>query len=219
MGLAIAWVSGCTMTPTMDKVPPTSADLTGDWVLERHASDDVRARLTPLIAKKERKWRSLERRFEDDAPALGPDAELPPEAMHRGGQQEPSTIQWIRQQRQHAADELIAFISPATKLEIRQSSEHGRHEISVHNDKQEGTRILVPGETSALFISMGSFDLSSGWQKTRFVVDMRGTEGNSMHIVQYYTLMTSNTELEMHMEAYIPEIGKQEFRFLYKRTQ
>jgi hypothetical protein len=217
LALSIAWVSACSMSPTMNKVPPKDTDLTGDWALERHASDDVRARLAPLMEKRERKWRSLERRFEDDAPVRGPDAELPPEATHRGGQQEPTTIQWVRQQRQHAADELIAFVSPATKLEIRQSMQHGHQEISVHNDKQEGTRVLAPGETSALFNSMGSFDLSSGWQKTRFVVDMRGTEGNSMHIIQYYTLLESDTVLEMNMEAYLPELGKQKFRFVYKR--
>jgi hypothetical protein len=65
---------------------------------------------------------------------------------------------------------------------------------------------------------MGGFALSSGWQKTKFVVDMRGTGENSAHIIQYYTLSESGAQLEMRMEARMPQIGKEEFRFIYNRA-
>jgi hypothetical protein len=216
--LTLVWVSSCAMAPTMDKVAPQGVDLTGDWLLDRHVSDDVRARLAPIIEKKELRWRSVERRYEDHAPLLGPDAELTPEATLQGGPPEPSNMQWLQQQRHFAAEALIIFVSPAINLQIRQSTRQGRHEISVHTDKGEGTRVLVPGETSALFVSMGGFDLRSGWQKKHFVVDMRGTGDNAMIITQYYTVSDSGNELDMRMEAHIPEIGSQKFHFVYRRN-
>jgi hypothetical protein len=202
----------------MDKVASQAVDLTGDWELDRRVSDDVRARLLPIIERQERRWRKLERPFEDESSTSRPGGEPSAADMPRAGTGEPSTMQWIRQMRRSEAEALIAFVAPATRLQIRQSMRQGRQEISVHTDKGEGTRILVPGEASALFVGMGSFELSSGWQKTRFVVDMRGTGDNSMHIVQYYSLLETGAQLEMRMEAYLPELGKQVFRFVFKRS-
>ena len=93
----------------MDKVASEAVDLTGDWVLDRRVSDDVRALLMPIIEKTERRWRLIERRFDeeqsDPRQASGPS----PNDTARSPT-EPSQMQWMRQMRRREADALIAFV-------------------------------------------------------------------------------------------------------------
>jgi hypothetical protein len=207
-------MSACSLSPRVDTVAPLVIDLTGQWSLDRHASDDVRARLAPLIEKKERRWRSLEKRMTEEAFVAAPGAEATPQ----DGATDQSTMQWLRRERQQEAEALIAFIAPPTQLDIRQAIREGRQEISVKTDKGEGTRVLVPGQTSSLFVGVGGFKLNSGWQGEKFIVDLSGSGENSMHVVQYYTVFDAGKQMEMRMETRLPEFGKQAFRFIYKRN-
>jgi hypothetical protein len=174
--------------------------------LDLRESDDVRARLVPLIEKKERRWRTLEKRMPEETFAP------PPEAA------DSSTMQWMRRQRQQEADVLIAFIAPPTQLDIQMSTRDGRQEIRVKTDKGEGTRVLVPGQSSSMFFTIGGFEVHSGWHKGAFIVDFKGSGDNSMQMVQYYTVTDAGNRLDMRMETRLPELGKETFHFIYKRT-
>jgi hypothetical protein len=210
----LLWLSCCSMSPRMEATAPPVINLSGQWRLERHESDDVRARLTPLIEKKERRWRSLEKRVTEEAFVAAPGAEAVPQY----GAMDQSTMQWLRRERQQEAEALIAFIAPPTQLEISHSIREGQPAIIVKTDKGEGTRVLVPGQASSLFVGVGGFKLNSGWQGEKFIVDLSGSGDNSMHVVQYYTLFDAGKQLEMRMETRLPELGKQAFRFVYKRN-
>jgi hypothetical protein len=172
----------------------------------------VRARLKPLIEKKERHWRAIEKRVWDEGYTGSQDNDSGPPGGADG-----STMQWMRQQRQKEDAALIAFIAPPTQLDIRMSTRAGQQEISVRTDKGEGTRVLVPGQSSSLFFEVGAFKVNSGWHGNIFIVDLHGSGENSMQIVQYYTVSDAGKRLDLRLEARLPELGKQEFHFNYKR--
>jgi hypothetical protein len=190
----------------MASAAPQAVDLNGSWALDRRDSDDVRARLMPLLEKKERRWRSLEKRMTEDSYAP------PPETADN------STMHWMRQQRQQEAEELIAFIAPPTQLDIQMSTRDGKQEVRVKTDKGEGTRVLVPGQTSSMFFGIGGFEVHSGWHSGAFIVDLKGSGDNSLQVVQYYTVTDAGNRLDMRMETRLPELGKQSFHFIYKRN-
>ena len=212
--LSLLALSSCSIAPSLDKAQPNNVDISGQWALDRQVSDDVRARLTPLIAKKERRWRNLEKRVMEEGNTDLPDHDSGPPS---GG--DTSTMGWMRQQRQKETDEVIAFVAPPTQLDIRMSTRDGHQEITVKTDKGEGTRVLVPGQSSSLFVGVGAFKVNSGWRGNTFVVDMDGSGDNSMQVVQYYTVSEAGARLDLRLEAQLPELGKQAFRFSYKRVR
>ena len=205
--LGLCALIGCSMTPSMDLTSAKPVDLSGRWMLDRKASDDVRARLLPLIDRKERGWQRDEQPFDDLPPQS---ANASPDAP-RG---EVSTIRWMQQRRQREAMALISTISPGGQLDIRQTPS----EIRISSDKGEGSRTLTPGRTSGLFTAIGGFEMSSGWQGTTFVIDSRGTGENHMHVVERYTLIDGGAVLEAKLETKLPDLGKHAFRFIYRRN-
>jgi hypothetical protein len=212
--LALASMSSCGITPRMETTTSQVVALSGEWLLDRRDSDDVRARLMPLIEKKESRWRALEKRMGDESSISGSGADAPPP-----GGADLSTMQWMRQQRRSEAETLIGFIAPANQLDISMLSRDGLQEISVKTDKGEGTRVLVPGQPSSLFVGVGGFKLNSGWHGGTFIVSLSGSGDNSMQVVQYYTVTDGGDRLEMRMETRLPELGREDFHFVYKRNQ
>jgi hypothetical protein len=207
-------LSSCSIAPSLEKVQPHAVDISGQWALDRRDSDDVRALLKPLIEKKERHWRALEKRAADEGYTGWQDTDS---GQPGGG--DASTMQWMRQQRQKEAEELIAFVAPPSQLDINMSTRAGQQEISVKTDKGEGTRVLVPGQASSLFFEVGAFKVNSGWHGDTFIVDLHGSGENSMQIVQYYTVSDAGNRLDLRLEARLPELGKQTFHFNYKRVR
>jgi len=198
--------TACSIAPSMKATPDKPIDFTGEWSLDRRVSDDVRAHLQPAFDKMESRWRKVEKRAED-RPELfiaEPQAETGPDN---------STLQWIREQRAREMKAMVVFLSPATQLQIKQSA----HEMRFTSDKGEGTRRLVPGEKSSLFVTMGGFDVQSGWKDGSFVIDNDGNGDNPIHVVERYTMLAGGSELELQVIARLPEVGKETFRFLYKR--
>jgi len=180
-------------------------------VLDRHESDDVRARLLPIFEKHEGRLRKQERRFEEGPPLPAtPNADGPRPA-------DVSTVQWVWQQRRREIEALIAFASPPNRLDI-EHTHAGERRIRIANDKGEGTRVLIPGESSALFSGMGGFEVISGWRDTAFLVESRGTSDNPIRVLEQYVLLDSGATLEVRTEVRLPQIGKHRFRFIYRRV-
>src|SRR5262249_9607379 len=134
-----AWLSGCGGTPSKSAAQPPQgvdpASFGGRWVLDRQASDDVRARFIPLFEKEDKRWRRNAERYEDTPPR---ETERPP-ATDEGQ----SNIRWMQRERQKESNALLAYASPATQLDIQASA----REFKIVNNKGEGTRRLVPGES------------------------------------------------------------------------
>jgi hypothetical protein len=212
IGVRFGWLvvvmlcTACSMSPSMNATQKGSVDLSGEWVLDRRASDDVRAHLQPRFNRLEDKWRKVEKRAEDQREIFI--AEPMPDSGPGN-----STMDWIREQRGREMKALVAFLSPATQLQIKQSA----REIRFTSDKGDGSRVLVPGEESSLFVAMGGFDVTSGWKDNAFIIDNDGNGDNPMHLVERYRLLENGSALELQLDARIPELGKQSFRFVYKR--
>lgn len=210
--LVVAWFvlvllcSACSIAPSMRLVPEKPIDLSGEWTLDRRVSDDVRARLQPRFNKLESKWRKLEKQADDRGELFiaEPQAESGPDN---------STMHWIREQRAREMKALVAFTSPASQLQIKQSA----REMRFTTDKGEGTRVLVPGDESSLFVAMGGFTVISGWKDSSFIIDNDGNGDNPIHMLERYTLLGDGSELEFQLVARLPEFGKETFRFVYKR--
>jgi hypothetical protein len=192
------------------KDPPANLDVsrfTGHWNLDRQSSDDVRARLLPLFAREEQRWRRNAERFED----------LPPrEAENHGnpaGDDGTSNFRWLQRERQKEAQALIAFAMPASQLDIQASA----HEIRIANDKGQGTRVLTPGESTALFVPIGGFIVTSSWQESGFVIDSKGEGENKIRVIEQYRVSSDGMQLEEHVELHFPAISKQMFRIVYRR--
>jgi hypothetical protein len=198
--------SACSIAPSTRLVPEKPIDLSGEWQLDRRVSDDVRARLQPRFNKLETKWRKVEKQAEDRRELFiaEPQAESGPDN---------STMHWIREQRDREMKALVAFVSPASHLQIKQSA----REIRFTSDKGEGTRVLVPGDKSSLFVAMGGFTVVSGWKDSSFLIDNDGTGDNQIRMLERYTLLADGSELEYQLVARLPEFGKETFRFVYKR--
>ncbi len=200
------------MSPSLDEANAKAPSIAGRWTLDRQASDDVRSRLVPLFEKKDRRWRKMEDEFEErsgervNSPRAESRRIAPPEGQ--------SNMQWLQEQRQQDFRVLISTLTPATRIEVQQTPK----QLRFSSDKGEGSRTLVPGDVSALFVGIGGFDVRSGWRKSTFVIDSRGTGENGMHMLEQYTLLESGSTLEEVLVAKIPEFGKQTFRFVYRRN-
>lgn len=209
--VACVALSACGSTSRLESAAPVGVDLSGAWLFDRRESDDVRARLMPIFEKRESRLRKQERRY-DDGPPL-------PAAPNAGGPRpaDVSNVQWIWQQRRREIEALIAFASPANRLDIEQAP--GARQIRIANDKGEGTRVLTPGDSSALFSAMGGFKVTSGWSDGVFTIESRGVDDNPIRVVERYALLDGGQQLELRVEARLPEVGKHAFRFVYRRAQ
>lgn len=194
-------------------------NLTGDWVLDRQHSDDVRARIRPMFARKERELNRYIKEAEEegvsDEPAGPPaDAVKPPNGD--AGQREPrddsSMVQWLRRQQRVEAEAVIAFLSPASELKI----EKRNVEYRFLSDKGEGTRRFVPGERASVFNGFGGFDVVSGWDRSTFVISSAGSGDNDIRLLERYTVLADGA-LEGRVVARMPNLGKYEYRFIYRR--
>ena len=185
------------------QVANSAATLDGRWNLDRQASQDVRAILLPLFERNEKHWREREERYEAPPPrSEGQAASIDDGVSH---------LHWMQRERQKEVDALIALLSPATEIEFQQKDKS----IRIATNKEEGTRVVTPGEKSALFLSMGSFSVTSAWSHGSLRIESRGTEGNRLEVLEIFT--PRGDTLEKQMEVKIPEIRKQTFRFVYRR--
>ena len=211
LGLAMCvLVTACGTASRLESATTANVDFTGRWLLDRRESDDVRGSLLPIFEKRERRLIKRERQFDDGPPLpTGPSTGGPRPA-------DVSTVQWIWQQRRREIEALIAFASPANRLDIEHSQDV-RHRIRIANDKGEGARVLTPGESSTLFGAMGGFAISSGWRDASFLIESRGIDANPIRVLERYTLIDSEAVLELRVDVRLPEIGKHAFRFVYRR--
>jgi len=190
--------------------PSKGIDVTrfgGRWALDRQASEDVRARLVPLFERNERQWRRNAERFEEPAPR---------ESDGRGGTPDEgiSTMHWLQGERRKEIQSVIAFVTPATQLDIQASA----NRVQFVNNKGEGTRTLIPGESIALFVELGGFKVTSGWKDSAFIIDLHGEGENRVRIIEQYRLAAEGTQLEERLEVQIPTISKQVFHIVYRRS-
>jgi len=217
--LCLAVIAACGGTPRLAVAPKAAVNLTGEWVLDRAHSDDVRARIRPMFARKERELnRYIQRAEEDgdtDEPIAPPaDAAKPPQSdvNRKEPHDDSSTVQWLRRQQRIEAEAIIAFLSPASELKIDKRNA----EYRFLSDKGEGTRRFVPGERSSVFNGFGGFEVMSGWEKSSFVVSSEGKGDNRIRLLERYTVLADGA-LEGKVVAHLPNLGKYEYRFLYRR--
>jgi hypothetical protein len=196
-------VSDCTSVSSQ-RLPDANAAavLDGRWNLDLQASQDVRARLLPLLERNEQHWRQREEKY--DQP--------PPRSDGASGVDEGvSHFLWLQHERQKEVDALIALLSPATQVDFQ----HKDGSIRIATNKSEGTRVVTPGERSSLFLSVGSFEVTSAWSHGSLKIESRGTEGNRLDVTEVFTPRADS--LEKQMEVKIPGISKQSFRMVYRR--
>jgi hypothetical protein len=212
----LAIFAGCGGAPRLADVPKVAVDLTGDWVLDRQASDDVRARMRPLFARKDRELNRLIERAEAAGAIDEPIAAQPSETSTgspAARRDDASSVQWIRNQQRMEAEAFIAWLSPASQLKIdKQGSE-----FRFLSDKGEGTRRFTPGEITAVFIAFGGFDVESGWDGSSFVVSSQGNGENRIRLLERYTVIEGGSTMEVVTQSRLPTIGKQTYRFIYRR--
>lgn len=210
--IGLTTLAACGGAPRLAEAPKTPTVLTGEWLLDRSQSDDVRAKLRPIIGRKENELNRHIKQVGDigEPEAAGPKSDA--EGRNRGDE-DASTFGWLRRQQRLEFEAVIAWLSPASQLQIDQQGRQFRF----LSDKGEGTRRFVPGEESAVFNAFGGFNVSSGWDKSSFVVSSRGNGDNRFRILERYTLLGDGTELEQRVTARLPSLGKHEFRFVYRR--
>ncbi|HTE41872.1 MAG TPA: hypothetical protein VK629_13655 [Steroidobacteraceae bacterium] len=209
-----ALLAACAMSPGLDVASNQASSIAGSWRLDRQSSDDVRARLEPLFAKKDRHWRKIEQEIDEQS---GERINSTRAESRRIAQPEGlggSNMQWMQDQRQREFLVLISMLSPANQIEIQQAPK----QLRFSSDKGEGSRTFVPGDISSLVVGVGGFNVRSGWNKTSFLIDSRGTGDNDLHTVERYTVLNDGGLLEEILIAKIPALGKETFRFVYKRS-
>ncbi len=215
------WICGCAGVSSRATLP-ADVDLAifdGHWRLDAQASDDVRARLLPKFEENEKRWRRKAERFDDQSPQEDRHGDSKGEGHgeKRGESRDAnredgiSNLRWLQRERQKDVQTLLAMLMPATQLDI----EHIDRSLRIATDKGEGTRVITPGEESALFLPAGGFKVTSGWDHGGLLIESRGTGDNKLRILDRYTLRDG--KLEERMEVKIPNIGKQSFLFIYLR--
>jgi hypothetical protein len=216
LGMTLTMFAACGGAPRLADVPKLPVDVTGDWVLDRQASDDVRARMRPLIARKDRELNRFIERAEA-AGAIDEPVSAPPPGTATGSpaarRDDASSVQWMRNQQRIEAEALIAWLSPASQLKIDKQG----NEFRFLSDKGEGTRRFTPGETTAVFIAFGGFDVESGWDGGSFVVSSQGNGENRIRMLERYTVMEGGAAMEVLTQTRLPTFGKQTYRFIYRR--
>jgi hypothetical protein len=212
-------LSACGSAPSLDDAPKSDVNLTGTWVLDRSQSTDVRAKLRSIISRRERDLNYAIKQVEKDGGVNEPVG--PPDAANPGaerrerkpGEDDASTITWIRRQQRLEYEAVIAFLSPPSQLSI----EKRNREYRVLSDKGEGTRRFTPGEPSSVFNAFGAFEVVSGWDKSSFVVSSIGQGDNDMRLLERYSVVETGAALEAIVVARLPSLGKHEFRFMFRR--
>jgi len=207
---ALASLPGCGSASTQSTKQASSridvAAFTGRWNLDTHASDDVKARLQPLFERNEKKWKRNAERFEEPPPREN-------DARSAPADEGVSNIRWLIAERQKEIQAWVAFAMPATQVDVRASE----REVRLGNNKGEGTRVFVPGEPTTLFVTVGGFTVASAWRDAAFTIDSRGQGENKARVVEQYRLSADSTQLEERLEVRFPTLGKQVFKFVYRR--
>ena len=174
-------LAGCGSVSTLDANPSKVVDLSGNWVLDRAASDDPKPILEKLRPKPQsRRW--------DVAPDDGTgDDTGPPEGggqqgggqrgsgrSRRGGQQQPQvTYRNNNDAYTHTTviKTLLADLARAPNLTIRQAPDR----FSL--DYGSSVRTFTPGAVSVVSASWGVADQSSGWKGKEFVIQVKPQMG------------------------------------------
>jgi hypothetical protein len=159
------------------------------------------------------KRRCVEKEGGTDEPGPPPDAAAGIERRARKpGDDDASTVTWLRRQQRLEYEAVIAWLSPPSRLTIEK---HAR-EYRVLTDKGEGTRRFTPGEGSAVFNAFGGFNVVSGWDKQTFVVSSIGTGDNDIRLLERYTLLDDGA-LKVTVAVRWPTLGKHQFNFVFRR--
>jgi hypothetical protein len=219
LSVCLSALVACGSAPSLDDVPKSEVNLTGTWVLDRSQSTDVRAKLRSIISRRERDLNYTIQQAEKqgiDEPVGPPLESAKPEAERRErrpGEDDASTITWIRRQQRLEYEALIAFLSPPSQLTIDKRN----REYRVLSDKGEGTRRFTPGEPSSVVNAFGAFEVESGWDNSSFVVSSIGQGDNDIRLLERYSLKEKDAVLEATVVARLPSLGKHEFRFVFRR--
>ena len=218
--VCLSVLAACGSAPSLDEVPKSEVNLTGTWVLDRSQSTDVRSKLKSIISRRERDLDFTIKRAEKegglDEPVGPPLESAKSEAERRErrpGEDDASTVTWIRRQQRLEYEALIAFLSPPSQLTIDKRN----REYRVLSDKGEGTRRFTPGEPSSVFNAFGAFEVESGWNDSSFVVSSIGQGDNDIRLLERYSLFEKGAALEAVVIARLPSLGKHEFRFVFRR--
>ena len=209
--------------------PRTAVDLSGRWDLDRQASSDVRLSLSEAFGKVDKRWRRVVQVIEDrNPPPEAPEAAVGPplESAANGAGEEADTrarpqaadvsnLQWLMQQNRREMSAIVSWLSPATQLVVEQSAT----ELVMRTNKGEGTRRFEPGETSAIFLLLGAFEVRSGWKGQSLLVDSVGKGDNKLQLSERYTLLDEGGGLEKRVVVRIPGLGKFKYRFVYRRER
>jgi hypothetical protein len=220
LSVCLSVLAACGSAPSLDDVPTSEVNLIGTWVLDRSQSTDVRAKLRSIISRRERDLNYTIQKAEKEGvidEPVGPPLESAKSGAERRqprpGEDDASTITWIRRQQRLEYEAVIAFLSPPSQLTI----EKRNREYRVLSDKGEGTRRFTPGEPSSVFNAFGAFEVESGWDKSSFVVSSVGQGDNDMQLLERYSLMEDGAALHAVVVARLPSLGKHEFRFVFRR--
>jgi hypothetical protein len=220
LSVCLSALVACGSAPSLDDVPKSEVNLTGTWVLDRSQSTDVRAKLRSIISRRERDLNYTIQKAEKegviDEPVGPPLESAKPGAERREprpGEDDASTITWIRRQQRLEYEALIAFLSPPSQLTIDKRN----REYRVLSDKGEGTRRFTPGEPSSVVNAFGAFEVESGWDGSSFVVSSIGQGDNDIRLLERYSLKEKDAVLEATVVARLPSLGKHEFRFVFRR--
>jgi hypothetical protein len=198
--LAVFALGACGGVTYLEQPRTKSIDLSGQWHLANTADAELKSWIDGLVKKHEQQLRkeTANAHRGDEPPAIP-------------GQF--SNLQWMYEQNRREVIDLTAWLMPATQLDIK----HTGREMEIRSNKEEGTRRLVAGESTTLFMTIGSFDVASGWSNDSYMVRSSGRQENNVQVVAQYTLRPGSQQLEEQMEVYVPMIGKRKFTFVYDR--
>jgi hypothetical protein len=192
--------SACGGTSYLEQPRTKSTDLSGHWKLTDETNAALKTWMDGLRKKQDQRLHRESGRSRDmDEP--------PPNS----GQF--SNLQWMHEQDRREVVELVAWLMPATQLDIKQT---GR-ELEIRSNKEQGTRKFVAGESTTLFMTIGSFNVAAGWHNDSYVIRSSGREENHVQLIEQYTLRSGTQQLEEQVEVHVPMIGQRKFTFVYER--
>jgi len=188
---------GCFGVSTLDPAAPHSIDLSGNWILDRQASDDPQ-KLLDKLRPKETTHRDMS--AADDG--LGPydngqqDGQGGNGPRGRRSQQAMQPLLYRNNQiitHTQVMRALSADVARADQLTIRQTH------TQLTLDYGITARTFTPGLKSVVSASWGVADQSSGWKGKEFVIEVKPQTG--VRSVESYTLSSDGKHLieQLHL--------------------
>jgi hypothetical protein len=206
-GTVLALMAACSSTPRLSETPKAAVDLSGVWSSDLSRSDDVRTQLRHALEQAHAKSREvLELPAEEP---LGGD----PRASRRKGEHPPIPAWWFEEERAKRED-LIATLTPASKLQIKQTD----HGIVFSPLTGGAVRDLTPAERSTLFTSFATLHIACGWEGDTFYVESSDAD-SGLRTVERYRLSDSGKTLEESLQVEARHLKEQKYRVVYTKTE